>query len=75
VLLLVGFLGDVADQRNSFLYATVGQSTIPLLKGLGLEYISIESGEGLETKIKNGVRTMNALRCPVALLFSGEFTV
>ncbi len=74
VLLLVGFLGDVTDQRNSFLYATVGQSTIPLLEALGIEYMVIESGDGLETRIKNGVRTMNALRGPVALLFSGEFT-
>jgi len=74
VLLVVGFLGDAADQRNSFLYATVGQSTIPFLEGLGIEYIRIESGEGMETKIKDGVRMMNALRCPVALLFSGEFT-
>ena len=38
VLLVVGFLGGVPDQRNSFLYATIGNHTIPVLQGLGIEY-------------------------------------
>lgn len=75
LLLIVGFLGGFADQRNSFLYAIIGNRAIPLLEGLGIEYRVLENGEGLETKIKDAVRTMNALRSPVALLFAGEFTV
>ena len=75
ILLAVGFLGDEADRRNQFLYATIGNRTIPLLEGLGIEYRRLEDGEDLETRIKDAVRTMNALRAPVALLFSGEFTV
>jgi len=75
VLLVVGFLGGFSDQRNSFLYATVGRRTIPLLDGLGIESIVIENGDGLKAKVKDAVRTMNALRSPMALLFAGEFTV
>ena len=33
ILLVVGFLGDFADRRNHFLYATIGNRTIPLLDG------------------------------------------
>jgi sulfopyruvate decarboxylase TPP-binding subunit len=75
ILLIVGYLGGFGDQRNSFLYATVGQKTIPLLDGLGIESIVIENDYGLQTRLKDAVRTMNALRNPVALLFAGEFTV
>jgi sulfopyruvate decarboxylase TPP-binding subunit len=75
VLLVVGYLGGMGDRRNSFLYATVGQRTIPLLDGLGIESIVIENDYGLQTKLKDAVRTMNASRSPVALLFAGEFTV
>jgi sulfopyruvate decarboxylase TPP-binding subunit len=75
ILLVVGFLGDFADRRNHFLYATIGNRTIPLLDGLGIEYNLLEDGKHLDVKIKDAVRTMNALRAPVALLFSGEFTL
>lgn len=75
VLLVVGYLGGFGDQRNSFLYANVGQRTVPLLNGLGIESIVIENDDGLQTKLKNAVRTMNASRSPVALLFAGDFTV
>ncbi len=75
VLLVVGFLGGFGDQRNSFLYATVGQRTMPLLEGLGIPYVVIETGDQLPAKVKDAVRTMNALRSPVALLFAGEYTV
>ena len=74
ILLLVGFLGGFGDQRNSFLYATVGKGTAPLLEGLGIEYTVVEDGARLDTQVKNAVRAMNALRAPVALLFAGEFT-
>jgi sulfopyruvate decarboxylase TPP-binding subunit len=75
LLLIVGYLGGVPDQRNSFLYATIGKHTIPTLQGLGIEYMVLESGDRLETKIKDAVRAMNALRSPMALLFAGEFSV
>lgn len=74
LLLIVGYLGGVPDQRNSFLYATIGKHTIPMLQGLGVEYMVLESGDRLETKIKDAVRAMNALRSPMALLFAGEFS-
>jgi len=75
ILLVVGFLGGFGDRRNSFLYATIGNRTIPHLKGLGIEYTVLEDGEKLSVKVKDAVRTMNALRAPVALLFAGEFTL
>ncbi|MGB7946264.1 MAG: thiamine pyrophosphate-binding protein [Candidatus Binatia bacterium] len=75
LLLIVGYLGGVPDQRNSFLYATIGSRTIPVLDGLGIEYMTLQDGASLETKIKDAVRAANALRGPFALLFAGEFSV
>ena len=75
ILLVVGFLGGIADQRNSFLYATIGNHTIPVLQGLGIEHMLLEDGDRLEVKIKDAVRGMNALRAPFALLFAGEFSL
>ncbi|MBI2181703.1 MAG: hypothetical protein HYU31_12910 [Deltaproteobacteria bacterium] len=75
LLLVVGYLGGVPDQRNSFLYATIGAHTIPLLQGLGIDYMILEDGEKLEEKIQDAVRAANALRAPFALLFAGEFSV
>jgi sulfopyruvate decarboxylase TPP-binding subunit len=75
LLLIVGYLGGVPDQRNSFLYATIGKHTIPVLEGLGIEYMLLEDGDRLQTRIKDAVRAMNALRSPMALLFAGEFSV
>lgn len=75
LLLLVGFLGGFADQRNSFLYATIGNRTLPLLEGLGIEYVVLEDSRNLDAKVRDAVRTTNALRAPVALLFAGEFTL
>src|SRR6266568_7402119 len=62
ILLVAGYLGGVADQRNSFLYATIGSHTIPVLQGLGIEYMVLEDGDRLEEKIKDAVRAANALR-------------
>ena len=75
ILLVAGYLGGVPDQRNSFLYATIGSHTIPTLHGLGIEYMVFEEGERLEERIKDAVRAANALRGPFALLFAGEFSV
>jgi sulfopyruvate decarboxylase subunit alpha len=75
VLLIVGYLGGVPDQRNSFLYATIGKHTIPVLQGMGIDYMLLEDGVNLEGKIQDAVRGANALRAPYALLFAGEFSV
>jgi sulfopyruvate decarboxylase TPP-binding subunit len=75
ILLVVGYLGGVPDQRNSFLYATIGSHTIPVLQGLGIEHMVLEDGDRLEEKIKDAVRAAHALRGPFALLFAGEFSV
>jgi sulfopyruvate decarboxylase TPP-binding subunit len=75
ILLVAAFLGGFPDVRNSFLYATIGNRTIPLLQALAIDHAVIEDGERLETKVKDAVRTANSLRSPVALLFGGDFTV
>jgi sulfopyruvate decarboxylase TPP-binding subunit len=75
LLLVVGFLGGVPDQRNSFLYATIGNHTIPVLQGLGIEYLVLEDSDRLEVKVQDAVRAMNALRAPFALLFAGDFSI
>jgi len=75
LLLITAFLGGFPDQRNSFLYATIGNRTVPLLQALGIEHWILEDGGRLEIKIKDAVRTANSLRAPVALLFGGDFSV
>jgi len=75
VLLIVGYLGGVPDQRNSFLYATIGKHTVPVLDGMGIDHTVLENGVNLEGKIQDAVRAANALRAPYALLFAGEFSV
>ena len=75
VLLLVSHLGGFDDQRNSFLYSLAGRRLIPQLKALDIEYKVLENGANLPGDVKNAVRTMNSLREPVALIFSGEFTL
>jgi phosphonopyruvate decarboxylase len=75
VVLLVSHLGGFDDQRNTFLYSLPGRRLIPQLKALDIEYKVLENGNNLETDIMNAVRTMNSLREPVALIFSGDFTL
>ena len=75
ILLVIGYLGGVPDQRNSFLYATIGKHTIPVLDGLGIEYMLLNNGDRLEGNIKDAVRAANAQRAPYALLFAGEFSI
>jgi sulfopyruvate decarboxylase TPP-binding subunit len=74
LLLIIGYLGGVPDQRNSFLYATIGKHSIPVLDGLGVDHTLLEDGDRLEVKIKDAVRAANSLRSPYALLFAGEFS-
>ncbi len=65
---------SAADKRNSFLYVRRGTRMIPVLEALGIEYQILTDGENLETRIKGAVRMMHALKLPVVLLFTGEFT-
>ena len=73
ILLLIGFLGSFADQRNSFLYVTIGMRMIPTLEGLGIEYRVVEDAENLERHIRDAQRVSDSMRQPAALIFSGEF--
>jgi len=74
MLLLVAFVGSFDDQRNSYLFSHYGTRTLDLLKTLGIEAVVIESAEHLESRIKNAARMMHALKLPVAILFTGDFT-
>jgi sulfopyruvate decarboxylase subunit alpha len=75
MLLLVSYVGSFEDHRNSFLYVQRGLKLIPQLEALEVQYQVIRDGEALERKVKNGVRMMNALKQPVALLFTEDFTL
>jgi sulfopyruvate decarboxylase TPP-binding subunit len=75
LLLIVGYLGGFEDQRNSFLYTTIGSRTIPHLQGLGIEHRVVTTGSELDVMLPDALRAMNAMRQPVALLFAGEFSV
>jgi sulfopyruvate decarboxylase TPP-binding subunit len=74
ILLLVAYVGSFDDQRNSFLFSHYGTKTMELLRTIGIEYLVVDSADHLETRIKDAVRMMHALKLPVALLFTGEFT-
>jgi sulfopyruvate decarboxylase TPP-binding subunit len=74
MLLLVAYVGSFEDQRNSYLFSHYGNKTKGLLDTLGIQYLIIESADQFEAQIKDAVRMMNALKLPVALLFTGEFT-
>jgi sulfopyruvate decarboxylase TPP-binding subunit len=75
MLLIVAHYGSVLDARNSFLYAMPGIHLIPILKSLDIQHVIFENGDSLETKIKGAVKMMHAIKQPVALLFTGEFTI
>jgi sulfopyruvate decarboxylase TPP-binding subunit len=74
MLLIVAYYGGVLDKRNSFIYAYPGIHLIPILQSLNLQYEVLENGDSLEDKIKGAVKMMHAIKQPVALLFTGEFT-
>jgi sulfopyruvate decarboxylase TPP-binding subunit len=74
MLLLVAYVGSFEDQRNSYLFSHYGNKTKGLLEALGLQYLVVDSAARLKTQIKDAVRMMHALKLPVALLFTGEFT-
>lgn len=74
LLLVIGYLGGVPDMRNSFLYATIGKHSLPVLDGLGIEHMLLKDGEKLAIRINDAVRAANSQRAPFALLFAGEFS-
>jgi sulfopyruvate decarboxylase subunit alpha len=75
MLLLVSYVGSFEDRRNSFLYVQRGTKLIPQLEALDVQYQVIRNSDGLERKVKDAVRMMNALKQPVALLFTEDFTI
>lgn len=75
MLLLVSYVGSFEDHRNSFLYVQRGIKLIPQLEALDVQYQIIRNGDGLERNVKSAVRMMNALKQPVALLFTEDFTL
>ena len=75
LLLLVGYVGSLEDHRNTFLYVEYGIKMKAQLESLGIQYVTLTSGDNLQAKIKDAVRMMNALKQPVALLFTGDFTI
>jgi phosphonopyruvate decarboxylase len=75
MLLIVAYYGSVLDTRNTFLYAMPGIHLIPILKSLDIQYEVFQNGDSLETRIKGCVKMMHAIKQPVALLFTGEFTI
>jgi sulfopyruvate decarboxylase subunit alpha len=75
LLLLISYVGSFADRRNSFRFAPTGIRTEEQLKALGITYRIAACRADLETGIRDSVRMMHALKQPVALLFTGEFTV
>jgi sulfopyruvate decarboxylase subunit alpha len=74
MLLLVAYVGSFEDQRNSYLFSHYGNKTKGILDTLGIQYLTVAAADELEPRIKDAVRMMHALKLPVALLFTGEFT-
>lgn len=75
MLLIVAHYGSMLDKRNNFLYATPGLHLEANLDSLGIPYELLVDDNQLESKIKGAVQMMHAIKQPVALLFTGEFTV
>jgi sulfopyruvate decarboxylase TPP-binding subunit len=75
MLLLVSYIGSMDDRRSTFLYSDYGTHMIPQLDALGIQYEILQDAVDVETRIKNAARMMHGLKRPVALLFTGEFTV
>ncbi len=74
MLLIVSYIGSLEDQRSTFLYSQYGARMIPQLEALGIQHRVLKDGRNIMAKIKNAMRAMHALKQPVALLFTGEFT-
>lgn len=74
ILLLVSYIGSMADQRSTFLYSHYGTKMMAQLQALGIQYEILKNAQYIGANIKNAVRMMHGLKQPVALLFTGEFT-
>jgi sulfopyruvate decarboxylase subunit alpha len=75
LLLIVGYLGSMADQRNNTVYAVSGSYVEPLLHAdRHFRFRCLKAANQLERRIADAVREMHALKLPVALLFTGEFS-
>ena len=74
MLLLIAYVGSFEDQRNSYLFSHYGNKTKGILDTLGIQYLIVDSAGQVEAQIRDAVRMMHALKLPVALLFTGEFT-
>lgn len=75
MLLLISYIGSMDDRRSTFLYSHYGTHMVPQLQALGIQHEILRNDDELDTKIKNAVRMMHGLKQPVALLFTGEFTI
>ena len=75
MLLLVSYIGSMDDQRSTFLYVQYGTKMIAQLEALGIQHAILRDAQDIEEKIKSAVRMMHGLKQPVALLFTGDFTV
>lgn len=75
MLLLISYIGSMEDRRSTFLYSHYGTHMVPQLEALGIQHEILSNDAEIETKVKNAVRMMHGLKQPVALLFTGEFTI
>lgn len=75
MLLLISYIGGMDDRRSTFLYSHYGTHIVPQLQALGIPYEVVSDPADIDIRIKNAVRLMHGLKQPVALLFTGEFTV
>jgi hypothetical protein len=48
---------------------------VPQWEALGIQYEIVNQARNIETHIENAVRLMHGLKQPVALLFTGQFTI
>src|SRR4051812_41114984 len=75
ILLLISYVGSMADQKNSFRFAPTGIRTEEQLRALHVEYQIVDDPARIETQLIDATRMMHALKQPVALLFTGAFTL
>ena len=75
MLLLISYIGSMDDKRSTFLYSHYGTHMVPQLEALGIQYEILKHDVDLDVRIANAVRMMQGLKQPVALLFTGEFTI
>ncbi len=70
LLLLISHRGELGDER--WFSVPFGWGTKPLLDSLRITHRSVEKVEDVAAAIRNGVKSMNSMQAPVAILFAGE---